>query len=246
MIKKLLFIALIVWSFPSAMAAASAEDTSQKPRGRFQRLEGSSEAIPHNEPVDQPRQPLELSILPEELLVHIFSFLGSRDLGNTALVCKDFNRLRFQAPYELKMGGEELEFIRNSRLPGILPPFINSRKVTAIKISCRTRYILTPLLAVLPYVPHLHTLDLGYNNIGEGGMTALAAALGNVPHLHTLDLGYNNIGEGGMTALAAALGNVPHLHTLDVSFNSIGEGGVTALAAALRNVPQLNITNLTI
>jgi len=203
MLRTLLFIALIVWSFPSAMAAASAEDTEGWPHKR-PRLEGSSEAIPHNEPADQPRQPLELSILPEELLVHIFSFLGSRDLGNAALVCKDFNRLRFQAPYELKMGEKELEFIINRGFPRILPPFINSMKVTSIKIFPGSRTIVNPLLAVLPYVPHLHTLHVSGNSIGDEGVTALAAALGNVPHLHTLDVSDNSIGDGGMTALAAA------------------------------------------
>ncbi|GBG24034.1 Leucine-rich repeat serine/threonine-protein kinase 2 [Hondaea fermentalgiana] len=72
-------------------------------------------------------------------------------------------------------------------------------------------------------------LDLGVNNIGDGGANALADALVKNSSLQILDLGDNKIGPGGAKVLADAL-------TMNsLSGYKIGDAGAEALAIALES-----------
>jgi Ran GTPase-activating protein (RanGAP) involved in mRNA processing and transport len=51
----------------------------------------------------------------------------------------------------------------------------------------------------------LTSLDLGYNDLGEGGGRALAETLRLNSTLKSLNLGYNQLGEGAGRALAETL-----------------------------------------
>ena len=52
---------------------------------------------------------------------------------------------------------------------------------------------------------NLTVLKLGYNNLGDAGVTTLAAGIAVHRSLASLDLGFNNIGDEGCKALASAM-----------------------------------------
>jgi Ran GTPase-activating protein (RanGAP) involved in mRNA processing and transport len=112
---------------------------------------------------------------------------------------------------------------------------------------------------------NLTVLKLGYNNLGDAGVTTLAAGIVAHRSLNLLDLGFNNIGDEGIRALAHSLqeaseeqrralcnsgsnsnhnngndlhGNSP-LHTLYLAGNHIGEDGAIAIADFLRRGSRL-------
>jgi len=113
---------------------------------------------------------------------------------------------------------------------------------------------------------NLTVLKLGYNNIGDAGVTTLAAGIVAHRSLNLLDLGFNNIGDEGIRALAHSLqeaseeqrralsnggnnnninnnggavyGTSP-LHTLYLAGNHIGEDGAIAIADFLRRGSRL-------
>ena len=84
----------------------------------------------------------------------------------------------------------------------------------------------------------LETLDLRYNQMGDGAAAALAALLeeGAMPNLKKLILGGNQIGDDGVAALASALrgGALPACTMISLENNQIADDGVAALASALR------------
>mmetsp|Transcript_6180 Transcript_6180/g.9002 ORF Transcript_6180/g.9002 Transcript_6180/m.9002 type:complete len:904 (-) Transcript_6180:232-2943(-) len=94
----------------------------------------------------------------------------------------------------------------------------------------------------------LSVLKLGYNNLGDYGMSILSEAVQNHEALRTLDVGFNQIGDRGCQAIAAALtGPSSCLHTLYLAGNSIGESGALALAAMIkggqsRHLKRLHLT----
>ena len=77
-------------------------------------------------------------------------------------------------------------------------------------------------------------LDLSYNKIRDGGVTALAEALKGNTTLQVLNLDNNKISAVGATALAHALKGNATLQILYLYNNQISDEGVTALAHALR------------
>jgi len=81
---------------------------------------------------------------------------------------------------------------------------------------------------------HLSVLKLGYNNLGDEGLTTLAAGISEHHALESLDLGFNNVGDEGCRALAAAIPMDGALHTLYLAGNLIGEEGAVAIADAIR------------
>ena len=96
---------------------------------------------------------------------------------------------------------------------------------------------------------HLSTLNLGYNNLGDEGVTTLAPGIAAHKALASLDLGFNNIGDEGCRALAAALVSSScssgTLHTLYLSGNSFREDGALAIAEVIRrgcSIKKLHLT----
>ncbi|CAF4541930.1 unnamed protein product, partial [Didymodactylos carnosus] len=80
----------------------------------------------------------------------------------------------------------------------------------------------------------LTTLDLGWNQISDGGGEALAEALKVNKTLTTLDLGGNQISARGGEALAKTLKVNKTLTTLNLQSNQTSDGGGEALAEALK------------
>ena len=88
--------------------------------------------------------------------------------------------------------------------------------------------------------PSLKVLDLGFNNIGDGGCTSLArlAVSGN-PTLSTLYLSGNAVGEGGALSLSGVLGRGCGLTSLHLTANRVGPRGVRGL---MRSMAEFDVT----
>jgi Ran GTPase-activating protein (RanGAP) involved in mRNA processing and transport len=95
---------------------------------------------------------------------------------------------------------------------------------------------------------HLSVLKLGYNNLGDEGVTTLSSGIAAHKALASLDLGFNNIGDQGCRALATALqssSSCATLHTLYLAGNVFGEDGALALADVIRrgcSIERLHLT----
>jgi len=82
--------------------------------------------------------------------------------------------------------------------------------------------LMRPLAAAMRVNSTATSLNLGNNEVGEGGAQAIAEALRVNNTLTSLNLRYNSLGEGGAQAIAAAL---RENHTLtELNLNSLGEG----------------------
>lgn len=87
---------------------------------------------------------------------------------------------------------------------------------------------------------NLTVLKLGYNNLGDAGVTILSTGIAKHKSLRLLDLGFNNFGDDGAKALAMAMRQAAQtfhggtLHTLYLAGNLIGEDGALALADCIR------------
>ena len=94
------------------------------------------------------------------------------------------------------------------------------------------------LAIALRHTQRVRMLDLGFNQLGDGGVRPIAdaAAAGCLPHLATLKLHANGIGDSGATALAGAVaaGSLRQLGTLLLHINSVADKGAVALAGALK------------
>ena len=88
--------------------------------------------------------------------------------------------------------------------------------------------------------PSLRVLDLGFNNIGDGGCDSLArlAVSGN-PTLSTLYLSGNAVGEGGALSLSDVLGRGCGLASLHLTANRVGPRGVRGL---MRSMAEFDVT----
>ena len=87
---------------------------------------------------------------------------------------------------------------------------------------------------------NLTVLKLGYNNLGDNGVTILASGIAVHKSLMSLDLGFNNFGDEGCKALAQAMQQAAQifhggtLQTLYLAGNLIGEDGALAMADFIR------------
>ncbi len=94
--------------------------------------------------------------------------------------------------------------------------------------------------AIADRLPHLTTLELWGNSIGDAGARAIADRL---PHLTTLDLRDNEIGDAGTRAIADRLS---HLTKLYLMHNPIGDAGTQAIADRLPNLTHLYLSKTSI
>jgi len=104
---------------------------------------------------------------------------------------------------------------------------------------------------------NLTVLKLGYNNLGDLGVSILASGIVAHKSLNMLDLGFNNIGDEGIKALAHSMQEASEkrqhslrngtntLHTLYLAGNLIGEDGAIAMADFLRRGSRLRKLFLT-
>jgi len=77
-------------------------------------------------------------------------------------------------------------------------------------------------------------LDLGYNNIGDGGAALLGSLLQETLVLQSLILSYNDIGPEGAVVIAKGIQINETLRILKLNGNKIGNEGGMALAGALQ------------
>ena len=117
-------------------------------------------------------------------------------------------------------------------------PHLTSLKLYDTFIQQDGAEVLAGTLAAM----QLQRLNLGFGNIGRGGMTVLAPsirALGAT--LQKLSLVGNSIGSRGMAALASALSGraTPRLSTLHLGCNRIGKSGALHLAPVIGSLSQL-------
>ncbi len=102
------------------------------------------------------------------------------------------------------------------------------------KICNAVREIPTNLFNALP---HMKSLDLKNNSIGDLGAKVIAES---ISCLTTLYLNGNNIGDEGAKTIASSLTN---LTNLNMGRNRIGGNGAKAIAASLKNLTTLNLNN---
>ena len=98
------------------------------------------------------------------------------------------------------------------------------------------------------WCPYLNYLDIGRNNLGQGGSAALAIEeilVEETVPLSTLSLNYNNFGEKHMRRFALAIPENTFLTHLDLSWNSVGCAGAMLLAQSLRTNGTLRILDVT-
>ena len=102
-----------------------------------------------------------------------------------------------------------------------------------------------PMLASsLQSLTSLHTLDIGYNNLGEAGARALAPALQCLTSLQTLGMTYNLLEAAGAAAMVPALQSLIRLQTLDISYNYLGKAGAAVLVPALQSLTSLQTLDI--
>lgn len=97
------------------------------------------------------------------------------------------------------------------------------------------------------WCPYLNSLDIGRNNLGQGGSAALAIEeilVDETVPLSTLSLNYNNFGEKHMRRFALAIPENTFLTHLDLSWNSMGCEGAMILAQSLRTNGTLQLLDV--
>lgn len=91
----------------------------------------------------------------------------------------------------------------------------------------------------------LCSLKLGYNNLGDEGVSILSGGIAKHHNLQSLDLGFNNIGDEGCQTLCSSVPQQSKLQTLYLAGNLIGEDGAVAIADLLRRGSSLRRLYLT-
>jgi uncharacterized protein (TIGR02996 family) len=82
-------------------------------------------------------------------------------------------------------------------------------------------------LAGAPFLATLRRLNVGYNSFRSAGLEAILES--THPQLHTLLLGFNDVGDEGVEALAKSPGSDALLE-LDLGSSNLGDAAVQALA----------------
>nr|XP_019933954.1 PREDICTED: leucine-rich repeat-containing protein 31-like [Paralichthys olivaceus] len=83
---------------------------------------------------------------------------------------------------------------------------------------------------LLHFLPQLEEMDVSWNELIGGCLSALTSHLHHVGGIRTLRLRSCRLNAGDVTALGEALCCVPHLEILDMSWNGgVGGGGLQGL-----------------
>ena len=95
--------------------------------------------------------------------------------------------------------------------------------------------LLGAALAAMPSPLPYEVMNLSCNNLTNAGIAPVAAAIGSgrAPHLKTVDVCENELGDEGAQALGAALATCPEIKTVVVNDNGLGDEGRTSLQVAL-------------
>lgn len=100
-----------------------------------------------------------------------------------------------------------------------------------------------PSLVACPLLQRIEELDLGDNDLGNGGAGLLASS-SFIRNIRVLELGRNRLGDSGAAALAHAA-TLTKLESLALDDNAIGVEGVAAIAESpfLAGLIELNLTS---
>ncbi len=110
--------------------------------------------------------------------------------------------------------------------------------MTLTRPNLRTNQIGSPGAASIARVlsdkdvapPHLSTLLLDKNSIGDEGAVAISLVVENNSTITKLDLGNNEIGDDGVAALAMAMRRNGSILELNLELNSFGKAGMANVA----------------
>ncbi|TNJ28153.1 hypothetical protein GMRT_15229 [Giardia muris] len=100
------------------------------------------------------------------------------------------------------------------------------------------------LLTSILSIPHLQSLALSTNKLGDVGAQCIGAALQGAPKLASLNLAYCDITDAGMRPLLLAISNCTLLHTLNLEGNSATDVSARVMYSTLGSCPQLINLNL--
>ena len=84
----------------------------------------------------------------------------------------------------------------------------------------------------------LHKIDLSQRSLQASDAKLVKMALAQNANLTALKLGYNNLGDAGVTTLASGIVAHKSLNLLDLGFNNIGDQGIMALAHSLQEASE--------
>jgi hypothetical protein len=229
-------------------ATVELEEQGRRKRARIEIGEEEEQVL-----IEQGEGTSSFNIFPSEIWQEIFSYLNFEGVLSARAVNRDWNELitgsrqtgivgvKNKPSHIIYIGGwtskKETDF-RESKLKILTPATIPSFAF----------YRLMGKVGHLPerFWPYLkgtqvHTLDLGYNRIGDAGAGELAKAL-PATQVHTLNLEFTKIGAAGASELAKALVDT-QVHTLNLGHNGIGDQGAIELAKALPGT-QVHTLNL--
>eukprot|EP00732_Lithocolla_globosa_P001412 Lithocolla_globosa_v1_NODE_697_length_3419_cov_8.246136.p1 type:complete len:882 gc:universal NODE_697_length_3419_cov_8.246136:2685-40(-) len=145
----------------------------------------------------------------------------------------------------LKLSSNNLSATGSSTLSKFLPQFILLKSLN-LDLNSLTDTSIRSLSGSLP--SSITTLSLQYNLLDFGaGETFAQEILPHLPNLQFLNLGFNSLGDVGVTALSTQLvQHCPKLRALALDENGITDTGAQVLIENLRsleNVKELFLTN---
>jgi Ran GTPase-activating protein (RanGAP) involved in mRNA processing and transport len=192
-------------------------------------------------------QELQLHKLPSLQRLHLWNNrLGptcGTALGEILLHC------RSSSLQELNLRNNELENVGIIQAFSLLEDecnletlFLSSNLLSdpAVQHIASSSLMMTSSSSIIKF-PHLKSLYLTYNNIGDDGAVALAHALSNFPNLKTLDLYRNNIGnKGGLALATAVLTNAENVHLTELNLNCNSIMGDRSILRTVRFCGKIN------
>uniref|UniRef100_A0A7S4K9R2 Uncharacterized protein n=1 Tax=Paramoeba aestuarina TaxID=180227 RepID=A0A7S4K9R2_9EUKA len=101
------------------------------------------------------------------------------------------------------------------------------------------------LLKLITSNPHLSSINLSSNLLGDEGAASVAAALSKAQApVPSLDLNHNKIGDKGAAAIAELISNSTHITSVNLVGNEIGDEGAAKLADAIAAQPAIESVDL--
>eukprot|EP00301_Raphidiophrys_heterophryoidea_P001638 c10788_g1_i1.p1 GENE.c10788_g1_i1~~c10788_g1_i1.p1 ORF type:complete len:365 (+),score=62.65 c10788_g1_i1:101-1195(+) len=100
------------------------------------------------------------------------------------------------------------------------------------------------LSVLLSQMLKLTSLNLGYNELCEGGMKCIVQSLCNLHQLTELNLEDNFIKSTGAECLAVSLAKLTHIRSLNLAWNSMRPKGMFALLPIFQLMPTLTFLDV--